>query len=134
MSSKRRAVVVLSFEDVATMLELPAGLTVEALHHEFMRDALMVKVSGDVLAEVPPENFAPELPRARVYLVDTEPVMDALRKLHYQEDDGFAAGAVCHHCEDPWPCPTMAAAEAEALAHPVAMRRLRVELPEGWRR
>lgn len=116
------------------MLELPDGLEVRALTSDFVCDGLMVKVVGDMLPEVPAGFAAPQLPiPSRTYLVDTAPLMDALRTLHYEVDDGSAAGAVCFHCEDPWPCPTMTVAEESALKHPVVWRRLKVELPEEWR-
>lgn len=127
---RRRAVVVLTYEDVATMLELPDGLTVTAIFPDQLRDALTIKVVGDMLDEIPDGHYAPDLPMPdQVYLVDSEPILDALRKLHYEEDDGSAAAAICHHCEDPWPCPTMTVATADALAYPVAIRRLKVTIP-----
>lgn len=120
--TNRRAIIYLPYEAVATMLELPAGLTVHAIFADFQRDALAVKVGGDHLDEVPDGMVSPQLPIPNCYLVDSEPVLDALRTLHYPTE------GVCFHCEDPWPCPTMTVAAAEALAHPLATRRLKVDL------
>lgn len=116
----------LPIEAIATMLELPPEYEV---HHLFMDpycDAVCVAIVSDRLDEVPSGAEMPRLPISDwIHLVDTTPVLDALRKLHYLTD-----GGQCLHCEDEWPCPTMKVAEDEALARPLVMRRLRVEIGE----
>lgn len=122
MTNKRRAIIALPYEVVAQMLELPDGLTVHTVFADQMRDSLSVKVVGDHLAEVEDGAESPYLPVAdRTYLVDAEPLIEALRNLHY-EDFGE-----CQHCEDPWPCSTMTVALAAAVAYPQAIRRLRMD-------
>jgi len=122
--TNRRAIVLLPYEAVATMLELPPGLTVHAIYPDPLRDAFAVKVTGDSLADVPAGDQAPLL--AQVHLVvDTQPILDALRKMHTVSADS----KTCHHCEYIWPCPTIRLAEDEALTHPLQMRRFKVEWP-----
>jgi hypothetical protein len=124
MTNRRRATVVLPHEAIAAVLELPTGLEVHHLFLDPFRDALCVAVTGEHLDEVAEGTEPPRLPTPEeCYVVDTTPVLDALRNLHRPTDDGL----LCLHCEDyEWPCPTMKAAEGEALTRPLVVRRLKV--------
>jgi hypothetical protein len=122
------------------MLELPDGVELLHLFADSYRDSVCVVVGGERFAEVPDGTELPHLPVDDwTTVVDTAPVMDALRRLHFQDDDGSCAN--CCEWEGPnsrelkpvrsrWPCATMRAAEKESLAHPLVVRRLRVNVQD----
>jgi hypothetical protein len=137
MTNRRRALIAVPLEAIATMLELPPGLQVHHLFPDSYRDAVCVAVTGDHLDEVPAGTETPLLAiRDDVQVIDTTPVLDALRQLHRQD------GPVCSHCwtwdddagkpeRATWPCATMKAAESEALLRPLVMRRIKVEVAQA---
>lgn len=138
MTNRRRAIIVVPLEAIATMLELPDGLAVHHLWPDSYRDAMCVAVTGEHLEEVPSGMEAPQLPtRDEMRIVDTAPVLDALRRIHQPD------GPLCSHCwtwdteaskpaRASWPCATMETAESEALLHPLVVRRLKVEADYPW--
>jgi hypothetical protein len=126
MRNRRGALVALPLDAIYAILDLPPGFEVHHLFLDQYRDALCVAITSEHLDEVPEGCEMPYLPTTDwCRVVDTTPVLDALRKLHYPTDDGQ-----CFHCEDEWPCPTMKVAEAEALEHPLAMRRIKVDVSQ----
>lgn len=124
MRNRRGAVVALPLDAIHAILDLPPGFEVHHLFVDQFRDAVCVAIVSDQLDEVPEGVELPQLPSEDwCEVVDTAPIIGALRQMH-REHEGR-----CTECYNVvWPCPTMKVAEDEALAHPLAMRRIKIRV------